>query len=275
MSRVFKTTLRDSVYHANCFFGMDTLRFTRRTVMCPRAFTCCLFGPAWVHFGIIMSRQFALFSSLTGHRLNREKYPRFGLTPPKGRIPDVFLRGCGLSDWEIENAKLYNPDLSSNEVAEIQYRVFDRRVSGVIQISPVFISYSHADGGFVDVIGKQFDQAGVRYWRDVKDATSGRLDKVIDRGISLNPTVLLVLSKHAVESEWVEFEVDKAVEHSRRHSRDVLCPVALDAAWLESDRMSGQLRTQIKKYVVLDFSQWTDAARFAAQFRKLCDGLGL
>lgn len=25
----------------------------------------------------------------------------------KGKIPNVFLRGCGLSDWEIELAKLY------------------------------------------------------------------------------------------------------------------------------------------------------------------------
>jgi hypothetical protein len=63
--------------------------------------------------------------------------------------------------------------------------------------------------------------------------------KVIDRGISLNPTVLLVLSKHAIENDWVEFEVDKAVEYSKKHSRDVVCPVALHAAWLESTRMSG------------------------------------
>ena len=104
---------------------------------------------------------------------------------------------------------------------------------------------------------------------------SKRSQKVIDRGISLKPTVLLVLSKHAIESDWVEFEVDKAVEYSKEHSRDVLCPVALDAAWLERTRMSGQLRTQIKKYVVLDFSRWMDERMFAAQFRKLFDGLGL
>ena len=27
----------------------------------------------------------------------------------KGEIPKTFLRGCGLSDWEVEAAKLYNP----------------------------------------------------------------------------------------------------------------------------------------------------------------------
>ena len=33
----------------------------------------------------------------------------------KGNIPEVFLQGCGLSDWEIEQVKLYNPDLSNDK----------------------------------------------------------------------------------------------------------------------------------------------------------------
>jgi uncharacterized protein YjbI with pentapeptide repeats len=33
----------------------------------------------------------------------------------KGKIPEKFLRGCGLSDWEIESAKLYQPGLSAQE----------------------------------------------------------------------------------------------------------------------------------------------------------------
>ncbi len=41
------------------------------------------------------------------------------LTRSKGQIPIEFLRGCGLSDWEIENAKLYNPDLSQHQITDI------------------------------------------------------------------------------------------------------------------------------------------------------------
>ena len=33
----------------------------------------------------------------------------------KGKIPEKFLRGCGLSDWEIESAKLYQPGLSARK----------------------------------------------------------------------------------------------------------------------------------------------------------------
>lgn len=38
-----------------------------------------------------------------------------------GQIPARFLRGCGLSDWEIENAKLWNPDLDDDERTTIWY----------------------------------------------------------------------------------------------------------------------------------------------------------
>ncbi len=193
----------------------------------------------------------------------------------KGRLPAEFLKGCGLADWEVENTKLYDPDLTAAEIADIQYRVHELLARSPIQISPVFISYSHGDTAFVDSLGFALDQRGVRYWRDIKDATAGRLDKVIERGISLNPTLLLVLSERAIESDWVEYEVDKAVQLSKQLKRDVLCPIALDKAWLESARMSGNLRAQIKKYNVLDFASHSDAKTFETQFRKLIDGLGL
>lgn len=193
----------------------------------------------------------------------------------EGRLPDEFLKGCGLSDWEIENAKLYNLDLNSSEIADTQRRVLALLAHGPRQMSPVFISYCHADAAFVDKLGCHLDKKGVRYWRDIKDATAGRLDKVIERGILQNPTLLLVLSKRAVESNWVEFEVDKAVELSKELGRDVLCPIALDNAWAVSDRMSGALRAQIKKYTVLDFSHHHNEKAFAEQFEKLMVGLGL
>jgi hypothetical protein len=160
-------------------------------------------------------------------------------------------------------------------VTEIQYRILDLLVRGPIQISPVFVSYSHGDTTFVDVLGAKLHESGIRYWRDIKDATAGRLDKVIERGITLNPTVLLVLSESSVKSDWVEYEIDKAVQLSKQLGRDVLCPIALDRTWAESGRLSGNLVGQIKKYMVLDFGHWMDEAAFSAQFRKLVDGLDL
>ena len=75
-----------------------------------------------------------------------------------GNIPQEFLRGCGLSDWEIEAVKLYSPDLTNDERNKILYKMYDLQASQAVQVSPLFISYSHADSEFVDKIGNSLQQ---------------------------------------------------------------------------------------------------------------------
>jgi len=190
----------------------------------------------------------------------------------KGQIPEAFLRECGLSDWEIESAKLYNPDLSNEEITNIQYRIHDLRVSRAFQINPLFISYSHSDTDFVDVLDKLLTDAGVRFWRDIHHAKAGRLEKQIDQAIQLNDVVLLVLSEHSTNSDWVEHEARKARDKEKKTGKDALCPVALDDSW-KTCRWPERLREQIMEYNILDFSNWTDDDYLQKMFGKLLGGL--
>jgi hypothetical protein len=192
----------------------------------------------------------------------------------KGNISEVFLRGCGLSDWEIEFVKLYNPNLSNDERNKILYEAYDLQASQPLQIFPLFISYSHADNEFVDKLGSSLQDKGVRYWRDTHEMKAGRIEKQIDHAIRQNPTVLLVLSEHSVNSDWVEHEVRTGRELEKELSRDVLCPVALDDSW-KSSRWPKRLMEQIMEYNILDFSAWQDDSEFEGTFRKLIDGLEL
>ncbi len=192
----------------------------------------------------------------------------------KGRIPDIFLRGCGLSDWEIEAVKLYNPDLSNEEINNIQYRMYDLRATQALQISPLFVSYSHADSQFVDKVGDCLTKRGIRYWRDIHDMKAGRMETQIDRAIRQNPTVLLILSEDSLRSDWVEHEVRTARGVEKEMGRDVLCPVALDDSW-KSSAWPKRLMEQIMEYNILDFSAWKDESRFNGLFRRLIDGLEL
>ncbi len=192
----------------------------------------------------------------------------------KGKIPELFLRGCGLSDWEIEVAKLYNPELSNEEISDIQYKMYDLRATRALQISPLFISYSQANATFVDKLENQLNQKGVRFWRDIHDMKSGRMETQIDRAIRQNPTVLLVLSEHSLGSDWVEHEVRTARGLEKEMAHDVLCPVALDDSW-KSSRWPKRLMEQIMEYNILDFSAWEDDVKFEGMFRKLIDGLEL
>ncbi len=192
----------------------------------------------------------------------------------EGKIPEVFLRGCGLSDWEVEIVKLYNPNLSNEERNKILYRANDLTVDQVLQISPLFVSYSHADREFVDRLGDDLTEKGVRFWRDIHDMKSGRIEKQIDRAIRQNPTVLLVLSKNSLSSDWVEHEVRTARGLEKEMDHDVLCPITLDDSWKDS-HWPKRVMEQIMEYNILDFSDWKDESKFGNTFSKLIDGLEL
>ncbi len=193
------------------------------------------------------------------------------LTKSKGKIkiPEAFLRGCGLTDWEIQATKLWNPDLTRDEITDITYDVVNLKALSPIVLHHVFISYSHADTTFVEKLEAGLDKKRIRYWREVHDLKAGRLEKQIEKAIRANPLVLLVLSEQSVESDWVEWEVSKARELEQKEKRDVLCPIALDDAWKTCD-WSGSLRRQIEKYNILDFSE---PEAFDAQFEKLVGGI--
>ena len=113
------------------------------------------------------------------------------LSKSEGQIPVAFLRGCGLSDWEIEATKLYHRNLSNEELGVCLYEIHHLRVNQAIQISPLFISYSHSGSSFVDELEQYLNKKGVCFWRDVHHATVGRLEKQVDRAMRLHPTVLM------------------------------------------------------------------------------------
>jgi uncharacterized protein YjbI with pentapeptide repeats len=192
----------------------------------------------------------------------------------KGEIPEAFLRGCGLSDWEIESAKLYKPGLSNQEIIDINYKIFDLRANQAIQISPLFISYSHADTEFVEKFEPHLIEKGIRFWRDTHDMKSGRMEKQVDHAMRQNPTVILILSENSTRSDWVEHEARLARELEKELNRDVLCPIALDDSW-KSAKWPARLMEQIKEYNILDYSNWRDDKAFGQVFNKMISGLDM
>ena len=80
----------------------------------------------------------------------------------------------------------------------------------------------------------------------------------------------LVLSKNSVHSNWVDYELKKALQKEVDEGREVLCPVTLDDAWHARTR-EGHWR-EVREKNVLDFAKWKTKA-FEAQFAKLLKGL--
>lgn len=198
----------------------------------------------------------------------------------KGKIPAVFLKGCGFSDWQILYAKLHDPNLRRDEVTSIGYEVINMRSSSPIQINSVFISYSSKDAEFAEAIEQRLDLDGIRSWRDSHEMLPGPIEPQIDRAIELNKTVLLVLSKNSVESDWVEWEVEQARKLQKKLQGGqadpvyVLCPVALDDSW-QSCRWEAPLMKQLKRNHIMDYSDWQAKDAFEAKYQKLKKALGI
>jgi hypothetical protein len=126
----------------------------------------------------------------------------------------------------------------------------------------------------VEKLEPYLTKKGIRFWRDVHDATAGRLEKQIDYAMRQNPTVILILSENSTRSDWVEHEARLARELEKEIGRDVLCPIALDASW-KSAKWPARLMEQIKEYNILDYSKWNDDKAFSQVFNKMISGLDM
>ena len=198
-----------------------------------------------------------------------------GLIECGWKLSETFLKGCGLSPWEVVSAKLYDPGLTPVQLTDLQYEIFDLRSKGSLYIGGVFISYSWDDSKFVDKLYDHLTREGVSVWLDRHDMVAGDIQKQVHRAIRSKDVVVLVLSESSIESDWVENELDMAREKEKEESRDVLCPVALDDSWekrVEMDSPNRALWRTLKDKLKLDFSKWKTRA-FGGQFGKLLKGM--
>jgi uncharacterized protein YjbI with pentapeptide repeats len=190
------------------------------------------------------------------------------LSRSKGSIPEAFLRGCGLKDWEIEAIKLYGPHLSPGQATDILYKVVELRTNPAIQFSSCFISYSSKNYDFAERLYADLQNKGVRCWFAPEDMKIGdKLRPRIDETIRIHDKLLLVLSADSVASQWVEQEVETALEKEREHGRTVLFPIRLDDAVMEIKTGWPALIKNTRN--IGDFSQWKDHDSYQKAFNRL------
>jgi hypothetical protein len=197
----------------------------------------------------------------------------------RGKIPEAFLRGCGLTPWEVLSASLYDPALTPPQFVDLQYQILDAWTKGRSMINGCFISYSWKDARFVDTLRDRLVGEGVNVWLDRHDMVAGTIQDQVWRAIQIQHVVLLVLSEASTQSDWVENELDMARSKEKAEGRAVLCPVALDDAWKAKVEAKGgpgdpsrQLWRTLGQKLVVDFSRWETEA-FEQAFGKLLRGL--
>jgi hypothetical protein len=167
----------------------------------------------------------------------------------QGKIPLAFLRGVGVPENFIE----YMGSLTGK----------------ALEFYSCFISYSTRDQEFADRLYADLQNKGVRCWFAPHDLRTGdKFQEVIEGSIRVYEKLLIILSENSVVSDWVEREVQAAVEKERRSPGDtVLFPIRLDDAVMQSNRAwAADIR---RTRHIGDFRKWKDHDSLKNAFERL------
>ncbi|HEX8311423.1 MAG TPA: toll/interleukin-1 receptor domain-containing protein [Chthoniobacteraceae bacterium] len=180
----------------------------------------------------------------------------------KGKIPENFLRGCGVPE---------------SFITQIHSLV---NAEDGIQFYSCFISYSTKDEEFARRLHGRMRDAHLRVWFAPEDVQGGKkLHEQIETAIRVYDKLLIVLSEAGLQSEWVMTELRKARKVERQSGRRKLFPVRLVdfetlRDWECFDADSGKdLAVELREYFIPDFSNWKDHDAFEATFARLLKDL--
>jgi uncharacterized protein YjbI with pentapeptide repeats len=195
------------------------------------------------------------------------------LARARSRIPESFLRGCGLSDVQIETAKLNNPDLTIEQITAITSRIQELLLEQTT--FSCFISYASQDEAFVQQLHDDLQHRGIRCWfaPEAMKIGQAKIRSTIDHSIRRHDKLLLILSRHSINSDWVEKEVEAAFNEEDRRGERVLFPIQLDETMREIDQAWAADMRQTRP--AGDFSQWQDHEAYQQSLARLLRDLAV
>lgn len=161
-----------------------------------------------------------------------------------GNIPERFLSGTGVPVEFIEQIRSL--------------------VGSPIPYYSAFISYAHEDAAFADKLFDDLQDNHVRVWYAPEHLKIGQRYRArIDESIRHHDKLLLVLSQHSMASDWVDFEVEAALEKGG----EALFPVRIDDAVMDAERAWARHMKRVLH--IGDFRQWKEPASYQAAFQRL------
>jgi hypothetical protein len=180
------------------------------------------------------------------------------LVRSQGKIPEAFLRGCGVPNVLITHL----PSLIG--------------AMSPIQFSSYFISYSTKDEAFAQRLHSRMCDEGLRVWLAPEDVPGGKkLHEPSDEVIRVSDKLLLVLSPHSLNSAWVKTAIRQARTIEIQEGQRKLFPIGLVdfetlRDWEGFAAASGtDLGVEIREYFIPDFLRWTEHDAFEEGFARL------
>lgn len=174
----------------------------------------------------------------------------------KGKIPETFLRGCGVPEDMIDFVRIMNKQ--------------------AIDFYSCFISYSSKDEDFAKHLHADLQQNAVRVWFAPEDMKGGKkIHEQIENAIKTHDKLILVLSPDSMQSGWVRREIRNAYIRQLEEGRHIFFPVRLCSMdeikewdFWKSDLVI-DFAEEIREYYIPDFSNWKDHDSFQTAFERL------
>jgi len=164
------------------------------------------------------------------------------LLKSNGKIPEIFLRGCGVPERLIE--------------------LLPSLIGTAIEFYTCFISYTEADDSFSERLYNDLQGAGVRCWRWKEDGKWGKtFMRSVDEAIRVYDKLVVICSENSLRSPTVLREIERALQKEDDLCRqgkeaDVLFPIRLDDYLF--DGWEHERKADVVKKHVGDFRQWND-----------------
>lgn len=172
-------------------------------------------------------------------------------------LPKEFLTKIGIPELLMEYLpEFYNPAL---------------------RIYPVFLSHSWADKQFVHKLYEALIQKGVTVWLDEKKMKLGdNIHDSIADAIKYYDKLILVCSENALNSWWVEKELERVYEKERQLQKQhgkkfrLVIPIMIDDKILSTE---GGIFDTLRNSKIGDFTGWQDSDKFEKALEELVDAL--
>jgi hypothetical protein len=191
-----------------------------------------------------------------------------------GTLPDIFLRGCGLSDLQIQTAKLAAPGLDLEQVTANTEEIRDYYLNDGIRSYSCFISYNSKDEEFAKRLHADLQTNGVRAWLAPEDLKIGdKFRNHMQDAVRAVDKLLVVFSFNSIFSSWVEKEMKAVLEMEHNENQRILLPICLDDEILSAEQPWAE---EIRNTRPLgNFSDWKQLKEYQKGFERLFGELKL
>lgn len=205
-----------------------------------------------------------------GSRLGRTLFTNCDVSEAKNLDKAEFDFPCSIGIDTIYRSQGKLPrEFLEDAGVPVEFITYVDSLAGTpIQYFSLFISYSAKDQEFADRLHSDLRREKVRCWLATEDLKIGdKFRSTIDEAIRLHDKLVIVLSEDSIESDWVEEEVESAMEREKREKKTVLFPVKLDDFVMDTEEAWAATIRRTRH--IGDFTGWKDHYSYKKAFDRV------